>query len=190
MVSYLAKCTDHLNTHEEYILLILALGLIKRLKITLNTICSHHAPCKCRCGDCTFTKILNTFHKPIWNCTMCTSVQDLVSTLMYHWLVVNTGPYVKRSLSFGLPGTAATAHGAPRGLVPDLTQSSSVFSHLGQEEENLSYTVSTKKFTLKEVLGSSSWDLTLFSNKSLILLNSIMSLGLHSSQNLSNSTKR
>ena len=52
------------------------------------------------------------------------------------------------------------------------------------------YTVSTSTFTLKQVLVSASLVRTMFSNKSLILLNSMMSLGWHSSQNLSNSMNR
>ena len=51
-------------------------------------------------------------------------------------------------------------------------------------------TVSTSMFTLKQVVLSSNFVRTMFSNKSLILLNSMMSLGWHSSQNLSNSMKR
>ena len=51
-------------------------------------------------------------------------------------------------------------------------------------------TVSTSMFTLKHVVLSSNFVRTMFSNKSLILLNSMMSLGWHSSQNLSNSMKR
>jgi len=55
---------------------------------------------------------------------------------------------------------------------------------------SLPQTVSTSMFTLKHVAWSANFVRTMFSNKSLIRLNSMMSFGWHSNQNLSNSMKR